>query len=133
MKKIEYENGAFSVEGSGRMFVQECEEGFYAWWDECNPDDTKPIVIRKQVGDFFGTGDIFRKVSDIPPRPKKLRTFEPGLYRVKGGYASNVEWEYRERTESGCSFSLNGRYENSCFDTAYSEYERAEFKPVGEE
>jgi hypothetical protein len=133
MKKIEYENGAFEV--AEMSDVQPGDEGVYLYWARLYADDHPTGSTIKTEDKLFNSGVIYQKISDIPKRPQRLRTFEPGLYRVRGGDGLgyiNDKWSYRIRKENGDSVDLSGEYQGKNFDTRYDEYEQAEFKPVGE-
>jgi hypothetical protein len=130
MKKIEYENGAFAVEAARRVRIN--EGGVYIYWN-CENGAVEGIVIKDEE-DLFYENAIYKLLTIDIECPKKLRKFEPGLYRVKGGLVvKSGEWAYRIKSENGVSLFLSGDPAASDFDTAYSEYEKAEFKPVGEE
>jgi hypothetical protein len=99
--------------------------GYYRVW-EIQDDDS--LVdwhkFAKHETEFHWNRNLFvyRKI-ELPPEPKPVIEFEPGLYRVK---IRTGMWIYRKRTNDGSSLDICDGFRNKEFDTKYTAYQKLE-------
>jgi hypothetical protein len=66
---------------------------------------------------------VYRKI-ELPPEPKPVIEFEPGLYRVR--LLGGEKWYIRKRRANGKSYDIGGVEQSESFDTTYSAYQKLE-------